>query len=170
METSPRWGKTSRPGDRRTAARTAAAPSGGGSYNRTTKTTEPTVAANQAGAHGGGQHHAGLGGCSGTPGRTTHEMGRLTESAPTPAILSPRGSYRENSRRSTGCSVDQTLPFLTQPPENARLGDQDGVYRQAQGLGHFGAGRSAKTRRRFTPGRSLMRQRPHASRGRPVLS
>ena len=65
-------------------------------------------------------------------------MGRLTESAPTPAILSRGGKCRENTTRSIGCLADQTLAFLPQPPENARLGDQDGVYRQAQGLGHFG--------------------------------
>ena len=70
-------------------------------------------------------------------GRPTGQVG-LPESAPTPAILSRRGKCRENSTRSTGCSADQTFAFLPQPPENARLGDQDRVYRQAQGLGHFG--------------------------------
>ena len=41
--------------------RIAAAPSGGGWPGRTTKTTEPKVAANQAGAHGGGNITPGSG-------------------------------------------------------------------------------------------------------------
>ena len=64
-------------------------------------------------------------------------MVRPTWSAATPAILSRRARCCENLTRPTVRSADQTLAFLPQTPENARLGDQDGVYRQSQGLGHF---------------------------------
>ena len=72
------------------------------------------------------------------PGRTARAIGRLTESAPTPANLSRRGKCRENSTHTIGCSAEQALAFLPQTPENARLGDQDRVYRQTEGSGHFG--------------------------------